>query len=158
MTFSLENPEQNIGAALADAIPAEVGKGFVAQGIATERWKTILNHVAKLLLYLSLDEAEVGEDLPFTNAPRTFPGYGKRKREEKLAEVELLYDRYVVGPAVLPEELHGTGAPRSSVSHSVSPHWRRGHFRQQPCGPQQSLRRLIFIAPTLVRMDKLGDP
>jgi hypothetical protein len=34
---------------------------------------------------------------------------------------------------------------------SPKPHWRRGHYRQQPCGPMQSQRKLIFIKPVLVR-------
>ena len=32
-------------------------------------------------------------------------------------------------------------------------HIRSGHMRLQPCGPQNSLRRLIFVAPTIVRPD-----
>jgi hypothetical protein len=36
--------------------------------------------------------------------------------------------------------------------HHASPrmHWRRGHFRQQPYGPQRSERRIIWLEPTLV--------
>lgn len=38
----------------------------------------------------------------------------------------------------------------------VSPYWRRGHFPMQTFGPQHSLRKVIFIAPTLVSADRLG--
>lgn len=33
---------------------------------------------------------------------------------------------------------------------SPKPHWRRGHYRQQPCGHQFTLRKLVFIKPILV--------
>lgn len=36
-------------------------------------------------------------------------------------------------------------------------HWRRGHWRMQPYGPDNSLRKSIFIAPVLVRRDLLED-
>ncbi len=31
-----------------------------------------------------------------------------------------------------------------------SAHWRRGHWRRQPHGPQNSLRKLVWLMPTLV--------
>ena len=34
---------------------------------------------------------------------------------------------------------------------SPKPHWRRGHYRQQPCGIKLSERKLVFIKPVLVR-------
>jgi hypothetical protein len=39
----------------------------------------------------------------------------------------------------------------------MSPHWRRGHFRQQPFGPKLAHRKLVWIMPTIVRRDK-GTP
>lgn len=33
---------------------------------------------------------------------------------------------------------------------AVAAHWRRGHFRNQPHGPQLSLRKIIWIRPVLV--------
>ena len=38
------------------------------------------------------------------------------------------------------------------------PHWRRGHWKMQPYGPQRSLRRRLFIKPVLVNRHLLpGD-
>lgn len=37
----------------------------------------------------------------------------------------------------------------------VRTHWRRGHFRNQPHGPQRSLRKLVWIMPLLVNSDQL---
>ena len=36
-------------------------------------------------------------------------------------------------------------------------HLRRGHFRNQPYGPERALRRTVFIAPTVVNAGK-GEP
>jgi hypothetical protein len=41
--------------------------------------------------------------------------------------------------------------------NEVSPHWRRGHWRQQPVGTQRRFRRLTWIMPTIVRRDR-GEP
>ena len=44
------------------------------------------------------------------------------------------------------------------LGSQVRAHWRRGHWRNQPYGPQLSGRRLIWIMPVLVRRDKAdGD-
>jgi hypothetical protein len=36
----------------------------------------------------------------------------------------------------------------------VAPHWRRGHWRQQPIGPGRSATQLMWIRPVIVRKDK----
>jgi hypothetical protein len=36
-------------------------------------------------------------------------------------------------------------------------HWRRGHFRQQPCGPGGKERKTIWLEPTLVGGDSAAD-
>lgn len=41
---------------------------------------------------------------------------------------------------------------------SPRPHWRKGHFRMQPFGPQNSQRKRIYIKPVMVRGDRyIGD-
>lgn len=42
------------------------------------------------------------------------------------------------------------------VHASPKPHWRRGHYRQQPCGHQFTLRKLVFIKPILVMAGLFG--
>lgn len=37
----------------------------------------------------------------------------------------------------------------------VTPHWRRGHIRMQPCGAGKQQRKLIFVAPVLVHAEQL---
>lgn len=46
----------------------------------------------------------------------------------------------------------------SWAGFGVTPHWRRGHFRMQPFGIGNQLRKLIFVAPVLVHAEQLqGD-
>lgn len=118
-------------------------------------WRNTLNYVVKTLLYLSLEQKQVVYERPYSTAPKIFPSLGKRKREMRLAEIDQLYDRYLVGPATV--SVHQPGLPSEGDGHRVSAHWRRGHFRLQPHGPQSSLRKLMFIMPTLIHPDQLLD-
>lgn len=46
----------------------------------------------------------------------------------------------------------------AQTGSTVSTHWRRGHWRNQPHGPNNSLRKQILIKPVLVRADLfIGD-
>lgn len=36
---------------------------------------------------------------------------------------------------------------------TTSPHWRRGHFRSQPHGPGNTLRKRVFIEPVMVNAE-----
>lgn len=55
-----------------------------------------------------------------------------------------------------PTDWAGAQADELSLDGQVSPHWRRGHFRQQAHGPQGKQRKLIFIKQTLIRTDRLA--
>ncbi len=72
---------------------------------ARQYWDQVLDYAIKMLLYLTVRDAQVVHDRAYTDAPRTFSGLGKRKRAERLAEIELLCDRHFVGPAILYMEL-----------------------------------------------------
>jgi hypothetical protein len=63
------------------------------------------------------------------------------------------YDGIVVGPAALTSPA-GSGTPGT---HAVAPHWRRGHFRMQPHGQGNQLRKLIFVSPVLVHVARMND-
>lgn len=138
----------------ADAAAAGFETEELEQSLA--EWRSVLDYVLKVLLYLGVDNAAVRTLMPYSSAPKEFPGFGRRKREAKLAEVEQLYDRYIVGPESLVDMgLVGEGE-RLPKGHELPAHWRRGHFRSQPYGPQSSMRKVMFIAPTVVRADKLS--
>jgi hypothetical protein len=125
------------------------------EGEALAFWRRVLDYVVKVLLYLSLDVASVIHERRHSAAPRAFAGLGKRKRLERLQAIEGLYDRYVVGPAVL-SEISGPRGVSNDGNHEVRAHWRRGHFRMQAHGPAAAQRKLIFVMPVLVRADRLG--
>jgi hypothetical protein len=114
-----------------------------------------LDYTLKVLLYLSIDGAQLTRETAYSDAPRVFPGLGRKKKDQKLAEVETLYDRYLIGPLALSDELRNSSAGEGSTE--VSAHWRRGHFRLQAHGPKASLRKVMFIMPTIVRADRLSD-
>lgn len=132
--------------------PDDPTKEFVS---GTRRyWETVLDYVIKMLLYLTVRDAHVVHDRAYTGASRDLSGLGKRRRTERLAEIEMLYDRYLVGPAVLDADATRS-ASADGENGEVRGHWRRAHFRMQPHGPNSSLRKLAFIGPTLVRPDRL---
>jgi hypothetical protein len=36
-------------------------------------------------------------------------------------------------------------------------HWRRGHYKRQPLGPKNSLRKIVWIMPTLINKNLSKD-
>jgi len=55
-----------------------------------------------------------------------------------------------------------TKYPRETLSDStditIKPHWRRGHWRNQACGPKLCDHKLLWIHPTIVNLEKDTDP
>lgn len=117
------------------------GEGFMA-----DYDETVMGLVAKVFLYMSLVETVQIEEREYTTTEERARRLGPKKAARFLRLLPDLYDRYVVGPESIHLSTHG----------EVSAHMRRGHFRMQPHGPQLAFRKVIFIAPTWVRADKLG--
>jgi hypothetical protein len=156
MEFSLSDPNVTIRRLFDTTEAALDDPDEIAASAATRRyWEGVLDYAIKMLLYLTVRDANVVHDRAHTDAPREFSGLGKRKRAERLAQIEMLYDRHLVGPAILDAESIAS-IPTDDEHHEVRGHWRRPHFRMQPHGPHSSLRKLAFIGPTLVRPDRLG--
>ncbi|AXW32891.1 hypothetical protein CJO88_05800 [Ralstonia solanacearum] len=156
LQLSLADPQRTIRSLLEEIVPQEgrIDTAPNAQNVR-EYWGQVLDYAIKMLLYLTVRDAQVVHDRAYTDAPRTFSGLGKRKRAERLAEIELLYDRHIVGPAILDaESIPSLSTDRTS--REVRGHWRRPHFKMQPHGPNSSLRKLAFVGPTIVRPDRLG--
>jgi hypothetical protein len=112
----------------------------------------LLNYMVKVFLYLGLKDArkEVGTD--YSTMLKRLAALGPKKHAKAQRRLEHLYDRIRVGPANMP----ATHTAREGAT-GRAPHWRRGHFRMQPCGPSWSSRKLIFVAPILIHADRLGD-
>lgn len=156
LQLSLADPQRTPRSLLEEIVPQEgrIDAESNAQN-AREYWIQVLDYAIKMLLYLTVRDAQVVHDRAYTDAPRAFSGLGKRKRAERLAEIEQLYDRHIVGPAILDMEL-SSAVPSDGTHREVRGHWRRPHFKMQPHGPHSSLRKLAFIGPTIVRPDRLG--
>ncbi|WP_332879471.1 hypothetical protein [Massilia sp. S19_KUP03_FR1] len=110
-----------------------------------------VSYVVKLFLYMGLKQARVVEHRDHDIAVRRLAGLGERKRAKLAQRTGALYNGIVVGPERLP-----TGAGSHGTGGGVAPHWRRGHFRMQPCGPRNLDRKLIFVAPVLIHADRLA--
>lgn len=56
----------------------------------------------------------------------------------------------------LAAELDRQAAAAGEERHPAA-HWRRGHWRRQPHGPHNSLRKLVWLMPTLVNPGKTAE-
>ncbi len=162
LTMPVKDEASTLAASLSRAAeaarrdPNPVGfKGEEVDALVAN-WKLVLDYTVKVLLYLNLDDATLRQTQAFTDAPKEWPGLGRRKREARMAEVEQLYDRCIVGPASV-ADWAGEHAGQLGAHGQLSAHWRRGHFRLQAHGPQASLRKVMFIMPTVVRADRLAE-
>jgi hypothetical protein len=108
--------------------------------------ESVIQIIAKVFLYMSLPQTVRIEERDYSAMHDRLNRIGPKKAAKLQRRLPDLYDRIILGPQEI--HVHGHG--------ELSPHLRRGHFRLQPHGPQNSLRKLMFIAPTWVRADKLA--
>ncbi|WP_244125816.1 hypothetical protein [Burkholderia gladioli] len=155
LAIPLEDPQKTISQFLSDLDRRDTHQSQAEVERSIQVWRRVLDYTIKMLLYLATGEAQVIHDRAYSDASRNLGGLGKRRRAERLAQIELLYDRHVVGPPVL-DELRHEPSSGHDAHREVRGHWRRPHFKMQPHGPQRSLRKLVFIGPTVVRPDRLG--
>lgn len=101
----------------------------------------------KVMLYMQTAGAVRIDEMRQHEVLARMDRVGGKKVSKVQRQLATRYNRIVVGPK---EVIHYT-------SGEVAPHWRRGHMRMQAHGPQSALRKLIFIAPTLIRADKLAE-
>lgn len=135
---------------LNDAIEAVVTDGTSASADWNKR---MLGMVAKVFLYMGMKESRQVMETPQKDMQARLALLGNKKRSKLERQCERLYDRISVGPEFLPQELQGDGYGQ----HTVAPHWRRGHFKMQPYGPKSALRKMLFVMPTLIGKDRLGN-
>lgn len=111
-----------------------------------------LSHYGSHLNYLFPKEVDSDRRLARENSERG----NRAKRRLSLAVQVASFDQEVV--------LHRTerkkweGEPGCS-GREMPPHWRRGHWRTQPCGIGRSQRKRILVPPVMVRADLfVGQP
>ncbi len=160
LVLPIKDEDKPVADALALAVRATLAQQGAA-GLAGEdlsklelTWRQVIDYTVKVLLYLQIEGTQTHSQTPYSDTPKEFPGLGRKKREDKLAEIDKLYDRYVVGPTSF-ADWAGEHVNLLDAGGQLSPHWRRGHFRLQAHGPAQSLRKVMFIKPTIVRSDRL---
>jgi hypothetical protein len=110
----------------------------------------LINNMVKVFLYLGLKDARREVSSEHSDALKRLAAVGPKKQAKLQRRLDSLYDRIAVGPVSAPMMPSTLGA-----AGSRAPHWRRGHFRAQPCGPARSSRKLIFVAPILIHADRL---
>ncbi|KWN10831.1 hypothetical protein [Burkholderia ubonensis] len=130
-----------------DPLMARVASTSSGEGrLEAEDLKPAMEMCIKVMLYLQTAGAVRSDEMRGDDTMARLTRVGNRKVSRIERQLASRYNRIIVGPARI--EQHAGG--------EISPHWRRGHLRMQPHGPQNSLRKLIFIAPTLIRADRLG--
>lgn len=112
----------------------------------------LMNYLTYVFLYLGLKDARREIDSDYSIAMRRLARAGPKKQARLTRRLQSKYDRITVGPATTRASLSPDNATTGRA-----PHWRRGHFRSQPCGPSNSARKLIFVAPILIHAERLGD-
>lgn len=125
---------------------------FSAQSPAIKAIRECLLLWAKSVLYIGLPEARKISQPEHSTLLKEISGKKSGAKRAKL-ERKLLAARDFIVISAPPSSLSGNSNGRPDGSRSVRSHWRRGHYRMQAHGTKFSLRRLIFLKPTLVHGD-----
>jgi hypothetical protein len=139
-----------IASAQADRARQELSSLEPEHKCYLEMLKLIVNSLA----YLTAYPKDVETKWPGNTPPTLLKELGKtdnrneqRRIQSKLAAMGFT-PVHLCGRR-LAEELESSMAS-SQGQEQRAVHWRRGHWRRQPHGPQNSLRKLVWLMPTLV--------
>ena len=111
-------------------------------------FRPVVEHLAKVLVYLGMRDARQRVVVEGSDSERRIRGLKSPAKQEKARrQAARLYDRVVVGPT---NPLEGSGSGTGGLGGTVRQHVRRGHLRMQAHGPKHSLRRPVWIHPSLV--------
>lgn len=127
---------------MAHALRASGAVAFPADDL-----KPAVEMCIKVMLYLRTAGAVRIDEMRGDDTMARLTRVGNRKASRIERQLAQRYNRIIAGPAQI--ERYASG--------EVAPHWRRGHLRMQPHGPQNTLRKLIFVAPMIIRADRLGS-
>ena len=120
----------------------------------------LMRHCASLLInalfYLESIEHHLPEPTPGRDTPPDLVAMWMSKPLKRYKfQSKLRAEGYAVVRLVGAEIETPTQKDGGDAGHSVRVHWRRGHWRMQPYGPQRESRRRIWIKPILVGGDAL---
>lgn len=116
--------------------------------------------VVNCLLYLGVAPEDREDDWD----DRADPALAELAKNADKPGTRKTAERTLVNKGYLKVRFVGHGFAASSAGQAfgdtgrvVSTHFRRGHFRNQPYGPERSLRKVIFIPPVVVNPGQ-GEP
>ncbi len=115
-------------------------------------YKVITRLVVNCIAFLNFEKDDVTDD--YLGAPKSM--VNKLERSETIKEKRRNISK-LLGIGFSKVKLCGRNFARSLIEGEVGDvraHWRRGHWRRQPCGPHLSVIRLTWVRPTIVRADK----
>ena len=119
--------------------------------------KLTLNLTINCLLYLTLKDKDIQEkfasDLPLQYQIKLEKANTKKRKETILKDIKesgFTKIKFVGNQIQRLSKFIGS-------TNQLSPHWRRGHWRNQKFGEQLQDKKLIWIMPTIVNKDK-GNP
>ncbi len=113
-----------------------------------------ITHLAKTLLYINSEQG-ISESLnEYSELKARISRTGSKKKGKLLRKLPKTYDRVLIGKPYTKTESESHG---EFVEYSKSTFWRRGFFRKQAYGEGRLKRKLLFIEPTLVGKDSLGN-
>lgn len=106
-----------------------------------------LKLLVKALLYIGLPETRKSVHNEKAEYARQVESKkNPAKKAKALAKLRQLADYVLIQP---PQDSRPFYDSHTSGG-GVRQHWRRGHYRMQPHGPQSSLRKVIFMKPQLI--------
>jgi hypothetical protein len=125
-----------------------------------EEYKRLTDNLSlfiNCILYISLDQPDIEtkfvEGLPTHLKTKIDKANTKHRRE--IAENEVKGFGYskicLVGNSYIKDK------KTDGIKLDIAPHWRRGHWRNQPFGEKLLEKKLIWIKPTVVNKEK-GEP
>lgn len=120
-----------------------------------------LSLVLNALFYLDGYGADTGPVAPVSAPQADRDAYEKAIRSGKPKAIRsarnaLMADGFSVVRLCGISTENNQGNDAQGDGYSVRTHWRRGHWRMQPCGPQLSQIKRVWIRPTLVGKDAGG--
>ena len=107
--------------------------------------RAYLNLAMKIVLYMGCKDARVVQNNEYENFMNKLSGLGRKKLAKLSGRADKKYDCIIVGPETLSD--YGLQAQGEGTKTT---HWRRGHFRNQPHGPGNQDRRMVWIRPMII--------
>lgn len=116
-----------------------------------------LKLIVNCICYLNSTDKDVEISSTDEHASKLLEQLGKTKKSQEISKLKLKLEKQSYS------KIHflGNNLKKNFLfeksENELEPHWRRGHWRNQPFGKNLSDSKLIWIKPTIVRKDK-GEP